>query len=337
MQLLRLGPTRFTQLAWENLARKHALQIVSTEATNRAQFINELKSGKFSNVSYLTRTFESFAQTGKLDTELLDLIKKFTNIKAISHNGAGYDQVDADYCGKLNIQLSNVPNLVDDATADTAAYLILSTMRNFHIGNVNMINGKWPGEKCAGTPIGNDPKGKKLAILGMGGIGRAIRDRMKPFGFEIYYYNRNKLSPELENGAIYCNSKEELFKLADILSISIPLNEATKHCIDKNSINLMKDGVIIINTARGPVINEYDLKIALKNNKVGAFGSDVWDNEPNVDLEFAHMPNVVALPHLGTHSVETMTAMEEFVIENVSHYLETGRVKTMVPELKNLF
>jgi gluconate 2-dehydrogenase len=336
LSVLRLGPTRFAQEAWTELINKYEINIVETNSSCRDEFIDELKSGKYSNVDYITRTFESYKQTGFLDKELLKLIKENTKIKAISHNGAGYDQVDAIECGKLGIQLFNVPNLVDNATADTAVYLLIGAMRNFQLSSENLKKELWKTKKCAETPIGNDPEGKVLGILGMGGIGRTIRDRLLPFGFKkILYHNRNQLSENIENGAIYCKTVKELFKESDVLSISIPLNKNTKHLINENTINQMKDGVIIINTARGPIVDESALKVALKSGKVKAFGSDVWENEPNVDMELINLPNVTSLPHMGTHTMETMKAMEEFVVKNVEEYVNTGRVLSIVPELKD--
>lgn len=333
LSVLRLEPTRFAQNAWQKAVQKHQLEVVETGAANRAEFIKQLQQGQFKQVEVITRTFESVAQTGMMDKELLQLIKDNTQIKAICHNGAGYDQVDAIACKELGIQLSNVPSLVDDATADTAVYLLLGAMRNFQKSQFNLKAGRWPKEKCAGTPIGHDPQGKVLGLLGMGGIGRTIRDRLAPFGFsKIIYHNRRKLSEELEKGAIYCATKEELFQEADVISISVPLNAATKHSINKETIAQMKDGVVLVNTARGPVIDEAALKEALKSGKVASFGTDVWENEPNVDMELVNMENVVGLPHMGTHTVETMLAMEEYVVANVEQFATTGKVLSLVPE-----
>lgn len=338
LNILRLGPTRFADKAWSDLVSKYNVNIIETNATNRDQFINELKQGKYADVGFITRTFESFKQTGMVDKDLLELINKYTKVKGIAHNGAGYDQVDAIECGKLGIQLSNVPNLVDDATADTAVYLLIGAIRNFQLSSENMKKGLWKTKKCADTPIGNDPEGKVLGILGMGGIGRTIRDRLLPFKFsKILYHNRNQLPKDIEKGAVYCKTAEELFKNSDIISISVPLNKHTKHIINSESLKFMKDGVVIVNTARGPVIDESALKEALKNGKVGAFGADVWINEPNVDTELINLPNVTCLPHMGTHTVETMKAMEEFVVKNVEEFIKTNKVLTIVPELKGKF
>ncbi|QPG74990.1 hypothetical protein FOA43_002330 [Brettanomyces nanus] len=338
LTVLRFGPTRFAQSAWNDLISNYHVKVVESEAHNREEFLKELRSGKFADVDCVTRTFESVKKTGLVDKELISELKKYTQIKVLSHNGAGYDQVDAVSCGEQGIQVSNVIGLVDAATADTHIYLLLSALRNFQLSTINMRDGKWPTAKCGGTPIGHDPEGKTLGILGMGGIGRAIRDRMKPFDLnKIIYHNRHQLSSELEGDAEFCPTKKELFEQADIISISVPLNGHTQHMINKDTISQMKDGVVIINTARGAIVNEPDLIDALKSGKVASFGSDVWENEPNPDSQLYMLPNVVALPHMGTHTFETMKAMEEYVVKNVVHYIETGRVLAMVPELKHKF
>lgn len=338
LKVLNLGPIRFAHKSWEELPKKYNIEVLETNAKTRDEFIQELTSGKLQSTDYIARTFESAQRTGLFDKQLLELIRKHTQVKAISHCGAGYDQVDAMACGELGIQLSNVPNVVDNATADTAVYLLLGAMRNFQLGAENMKKGLWKSNgKCGGTPYGHDPEGKVLGILGMGGIGRTIRDRLLPFGFsKILYHNRKPLSPDLEKGAIYCKTKEELYKEADVICISIPLNKHTKHSINADAFSHMKEGVTIVNTARGPIVNEADLKIALKEGKVGSFGSDVWENEPDVDMELISMPNVTILPHMGTHTHETMQGMEEHVISNIVEYYNTGKVLSMVPELNNI-
>ncbi|KAG7749477.1 hypothetical protein KL912_001478 [Ogataea haglerorum] len=337
VKVLRFGPIRYAQEAWQKLEQRPNVEVVESGASSRAEFLKELDEGKFKDVNVIARTFESVKQTGLLDKELLALLKEKTSLQAISHNGAGYDQVDAVECGRLGIQVSNVPSLVDAATADTHIYLLLGALRNFQDSTLRMLQGKWPSEKCAGTPVGHDPEGKVLGIYGMGGIGRAVRDRAKPFGFrKILYHNRNRLAPELEQGAEYV-SMDELLSQADVISINIPLNDATRHSINKDTIAKMKDGVVIVNTARGPIVDESALLPALKSGKVGAFGSDVFENEPNVNMELIRQPNVVSLPHMGTHTVETMKAMEEFVVQNVAAFVDQGKVLSIVPELKGKF
>lgn len=338
--VLRFGPIRFAESVWQEFLGKYDdVRMVESPCKTRAEFFQELESGLYANVDFISRTYQSYEHTGLFDRELLEKVVKHTRVKALSHTGAGYDQVDAIACRDLGLQLSNVPGKVDDSTADTNVFLILSCMRNFQLGHENLMAGKWPNDnKSAGTPYGHSLQGKTVGILGMGGIGRTIRDRLKGFGFKrIVYYNRTKLDAELELGAEYCATLEEFVKVCDIISVNVPLNPHTRHLINADLIAKMKDGVVIVNTARGPVIDEAALKPALQSGKVFSFGTDVFENEPNVDMALANLPNVVSLPHMGTHTEETLFNMEELVVQNVEAFYKTGRVLTLVPELKGLF
>ncbi|OWB54594.1 hypothetical protein B5S28_g444 [[Candida] boidinii] len=329
-KILRFGPIRYAQDTWKELSE--IAEIVESSAQNREEFIQELKNGKFNDVSIISRTFESVNITGRIDEELVSLFPK--SIKSICHSGAGYDQVDTAPLIERKIQLSNAPSVVDAATADTAVYLLLSCLRNFQLSHHNLLQGRWKKEKCAGTPVGNDPSSQVLGILGMGGIGRTIRDRLLPFGFKkIIYYNRSRLPEELEKGAEYV-TLDELLSQSDVISISVPLNANTKHSINEKTISKMKDGIIIINTARGPVIDEIELIKNLKNGKIKSCGLDVFENEPNPREELYNLPNCVSLPHMGTHSVETMKAIEDCNVKNCTAFIKNGLVEDLVSELQ---
>lgn len=327
-KVLRLGDVAFAQKKWSELESK--VEVVQGTSQSRSEFFHDLKT-KYSDVTAITRTFQSGAQTGRFDEELVSHLPQ--SLKVISHCGAGYDQVDPEPLTDRGIQLSNVTEPVEGPTATTAVYLTLAALRNFQEGHDLLVQGKWPkGGKCAGAKLGHEPEGKVVGILGMGGIGRAIRDRLEPFGFAKYiYHNRSKLSPDLSEGVDYV-SFEQLLKESDILFISVPLNKNTHHLIDGETMNKMKDGVVLINTARGPVVDESDLLEKLKSGKVGAFGSDVFEFEPELSQELADLPNVVSLPHMGTHSSEAIRNMEEWVVDNVLSHLYTGKVKSIVPD-----
>lgn len=326
-KILQLGTWEFSKAEWDNLAQ-HA-EIVVCESKNREEFLQDLK-GKYSDISCIARTFQSISQTGRIDEEVAAALPK--SLVLVSHCGAGYDQIDPDALTKRNIQLSNVTDPVEGPTALTAVYLTLAAMRNFQRGHDLLVEGKWAEGKCGGAEIGYEPEEKVVGILGMGGIGRAIRDRLEPFGFEkIVYYNRKRLSPELEKNAQYV-SYEDLLTQSDVIMVSVPLNKNTHHLLNAESIAKMKDGVIIVNTARGAVIDEAEITKALKSGKVGAFGSDVFEFEPKVSPELYNLPNVVSLPHMGTHSYQANRNLEVWVVDNVYQCLTTGKVKTIVPE-----
>lgn len=332
--VLRLGQVKYAQKAWEELS-KIAQVIPIDPSLTRAQFLDQCQDPEspISKAQILTRTFPSVKNTGRFDAELAKALPE--SVVAICHNGAGYDQIDPMPFGQRHIQISNVPELVNNSTADTHVFLLLGALRNFEYGHRLMEEGKWPsGGAAAGAPVGHDPEGKVVGVLGLGGIGRAIIERLKPFGFKKFiYHNRNRLSSDLENGCEYV-SFEELLSQSDVISINIPLNAATRHMIDKEAISKMKDGVVIVNTARGAVIDEPALISALKSGKVRSAGLDVYENEPQVPQELLDLPNFIGVPHMGTHTVETIQKMEEFVVENVKSVINTGKVLTVIPELK---
>lgn len=327
LKVLRLGTWQYSEKHWAELAK--VAEIVDCESKNRQEFIHDLK-GKYSDVTNIARTFGSIAYTGRFDAELVSHFPK--SLLSVSHCGAGYDQVDPQPLTDRGIQLSNVTTPVEAPTALTAVYLILAAIRNFQLGHNNLTEGKWPAEKCAGTPVGFDPEGKVVGILGMGGIGRAIRDRLAPFGFEkTLYYNRSRLSPDLEQDAEYV-SLDDLYARSDVIMISVPLNAHTRHMINADAFAKMKKGVVIVNTARGAVIDEAAITEALKQGVVGSFASDVFEHEPEVSEELRNMSNVVSLPHMGTHTYQAFENLEAWVVDNIKTYYETGRMKTIVPE-----
>ncbi|CCH58331.1 hypothetical protein TBLA_0A05380 [Henningerozyma blattae CBS 6284] len=333
--ILRLGSIRYAQEAWANVEKKYNVLAIESDMT-REKFLKELKepNGRFSTIKVISRTYESIALTGRFDEEIANALPK--SVKAVCHHGAGYDQIDVEPLRKLQIQVSHTPGAVDGPTATTHVFLLLGAMRNYSIGSHNLHHGLWPGNGSGATaPIGRDPSGTVVGIIGLGGIGRAIAQRLQPFGFKrIVYHNRERLDPKLEYGCEFV-SFDELLKVSDVISISIPLNKSTHHMINKEVFEKMKDGVCLVNTARGAVINEADLIEALKSGKVRTAGLDVFEFEPEVPSELIKMPQVLDLPHMGTYTVEAVKGIEEKCICNVVSYLETGRVANLVFEEKD--
>lgn len=331
--VLRLGEIQYAQQAWKEL-EKVATIITIDPTTKRDQFIKELgPDGKLNKIDYITRTYHSVTQTGVFDKELIQHFPK--SLKAIAHTGAGYDQIDAVSLAERKVQLSNTPSAVDNATADTHVFLLLGALRNFHRGNVGLLKGEWKGHPRAGAEMAHDPQGKTVGIVGLGGIGRNILKKLKPFGFERFiYYNRNKLPEDLEAGAEYV-SFDELLATSDIISINVPLNKNTYHLFNDDVFSKIKKGAVLVNTARGSVIDETALIKALKDGTIRSAGLDVLENEPDVNLDLVNLPNVLALPHMGTSTIETLQIMEELVVKNIETVIETGKVLTIVPEHKN--
>lgn len=223
VKVLQLGSVVHAHATWASI--QSIADVVVPESTDRASFLAEATSGAFDGCLVAYRTFESVSTTGRVDAELLAALP--ASLRFVCHNGAGYDQVDVPACSARGIRVSNVPTAVDDATADTAIFLMLGALRNFPLSMHNLRHGAWRGSAGDGSlpALGHDPQGKVLGVLGMGGIGRNLARKALAFGMHIRYYNRARLSPELEGecgGAEY-RDFESLLRESDVLSLNLPL------------------------------------------------------------------------------------------------------------------
>jgi glyoxylate reductase len=242
--------------------------------------------------------------TGPFDADLIDLLPP--SLKFVCHNGAGYDNIDVSACAKKGIQVSNTPQAVDGATADTGIFLMLGALRLANIPLTVLRQGQW-GK--AQLPMARDPYGKTLGILGMGSIGRNMANKARAFGMKIQYHNRSRLSPELEGDAEYVDFKT-LLKTSDVLSLNLSLSKATEHIIGKEELAMMKHGITIVNTARGKLIDEASLVEALDDgDRIWSVGLDVFENEPEVHSGLMGNPRVFLLPHIGTMTTETRVSL----------------------------
>ncbi|KAI7153649.1 glyoxylate reductase [Hortaea werneckii] len=330
-KVLLLGKIDHATQTWENLS--DIADLIQPQSTNRADFIAECKSGRLDGVAACYRTFASASITGPWDEELIAALPR--SLKFCSHNGAGYDQIDVAACSARDppLRVANVPVVPDDATADTAVFLILGALRGFNTSLFAAREGKWRGQPP--PPLGHDPQGKTLGILGMGGIGRNMMRKCEAFGMKAIYHNRKKLSEELAGGAEYVGF-EELLARSDVLSLNLPLNKNTRHIISTPEFSKMKRGIIIINTARGAVMDESALVSALESGQVASAGLDVYEEEPKIHEGLLKNPHVMLLPHMGTWSKETQEDMEKWCIGNIRAGLETGKLKSPVPEQADL-
>ncbi|GAB1192206.1 D-isomer specific 2-hydroxyacid dehydrogenase [Aspergillus pseudonomiae] len=330
-KVLLLGAIIHAHTTWQSLS--DIAELVKPTATNRAEFIQECKDGKLDGVVAAYRTFDSVSITGLVDEELVNALP--SSLKYLAHCGAGYDQVDVHACSARTppIRVSNVPTAVDDATADVNMFLIIGALRNFNTGMLALREGKWRGQPL--PALGHDPEGKVLGILGMGGIGRNLKKKAEAFGMRVIYHNRRQLTEELAGGADYVTF-DELLATSDVISLNLPLNKNTRHIIGKPEFDKMKNGVVIVNTARGAVIDEAALVDALDSGKVYSAGLDVFEEEPKIHPGLVRNPNVMLVPHMGTWTVETQTAMEEWAMENVRLAIEAGKLKSPVPEQADL-
>ncbi|KAL4779732.1 D-isomer specific 2-hydroxyacid dehydrogenase [Aspergillus varians] len=330
-KVLLLGNIVHAHSTWNSLSS--IAELVTTTATNRAEFIAECKSGKLDGIVAAYRTFESVSITGIFDDELVNALP--TSLTYLAHCGAGYDQIDPHACSARTppLRVSNTPTAVDDATADVNMFLIIGALRNFNAGMHALREGTWRGSPL--PRLGHDPENKVLGILGMGGIGRNLKKKAEAFGMKVVYHNRRELSAELSAGAKYVTF-DELLATSDVISLNLPLNKHTRHIISTAEFAKMKDGVVIVNTARGAVMDEEALVQALDSGKVYSAGLDVFEEEPKVHPGLVRNPNVLLVPHMGTWTIETQTGMEEWAIDNVRSALETGKLKSPVAEQADL-
>ena len=259
--------------------------------------------------------------TEKLDA---DTISKLSGkIKIISNFAVGVGNIDLDAAKKRNIVVTNTPDVLTDATAEIAMLVLLGAARRAKEGMewANKKNWKWSADFLMGKQL----TGSRLGILGMGRIGRAVADRARSFGMKIHYYNRSRLNKNLEKDAIYHKSLESLLSVSNFFSINCPATKETKHIINSKTIKHFPDGAIISNSARGDMIDDYAMVEALKNGKIFSLGLDVYNGEPNIHPEYLTLPNVFVLPHLGSATIKTRTAMGDLAINNVDEFFKTGK------------
>ncbi|KAI2606787.1 D-isomer specific 2-hydroxyacid dehydrogenase [Hypoxylon sp. NC1633] len=326
-KVLLIGDLAHSNQEWESLSSKYAL--LEFRKGTRAEFLEHCRNGTYAGVRGCYRSNQSTTVTGPFDKELVAALPG--SWKFIAHNGAGYDNIDVAACSARKIAVSSTPVAVDDSTADTGIFLLLGAMRQAHEPLVALRQGRWKGK----MRLGHDPRGKTLGILGMGGIGRAMANRARSFGMEIIYHNRRKLEPSLEKGARYV-SFDELLAQSDVLSLNLALNASTRHIVSAAELAKTKKGVVIVNTARGALINEADLVTALESGQVSAVGLDVFENEPEIHPGLVRNDRAFLLPHLGTSTYETQRDMELLVLKNLQAAVDEGKMLTLVIEQKGL-
>ena len=237
------------------------------------------------------------------------------SIRVIATFSVGYEHIDLEAAKERGIVVTNTPGVLTEATADIALLLMLGASRRAREG-AEVIAAGWSGW----TPtqlMGLSMQGKRLGILGMGDIGRACALRARAFGMKIHYHNRTRLRSELEEGATYHGSPEELLKVSDFLSLHCPLAPDTKNFLNEERIALLPQNPVVINTARGPVIDDEALIVALKSGRVAAAGLDVFDGEPELNPGYLDCKNAFLLPHLGSATIETRNAMGFTALDNL--------------------
>jgi len=261
--------------------------------------------------------------TEKIDEEVLT--SAGNDLKAVCNVAVGYNNIDVAACKNKNVLVTNTPGVLTDATADIAMALILMTTRRLSEGE-RVIRNQEPWAWGMFYMLGSSIQNQTLGIVGMGQIGIATALRAKSFGMKIIYTRRNRLDEKIEKelSAQYV-SLDDLLQQSDIVSLHCPYSTETHHLISDAQLSKMKKTSYLINTARGPIVNEEALANALINKTIAGAGLDVYENEPKVNDKLLKLDNVVLLPHLGSATVETRTAMATTAANNALEILSGNK------------
>ena len=264
--------------------------------------------------------------TDKIDEETINKLPN--TVKIISNFAVGFGNIDLKATKKRSIVVTNTPDVLTDATAEIAMILILGAARRASEGieHAKKSNWKWSADFL----IGKQLTGTRLGILGMGRIGKTVAKLARAFGMIIHYHNRSKLTATLEMGAIYHDNIKSLFSISDFLSINCPATKETENIINAKTLEYFPNGAIITNSARGDMIDDEAMINALNKKKIYALGLDVYKGEPNLNSGYLNIKNVFILPHLGSATKETRTAMGNLAINNIYEFFKTGKCKNKV-------
>jgi len=267
-------------------------------------------------ISLLTDTF---------DKEIIDAMGR---CKIIANYAVGYNNIDVKYAAGKGIIVTNTPEVLTDSTADLAMTLVLACSRKIIEGEELMKKRKFKGWQPK-LLLGIELKGKNFGLIGAGRIGTAVGKRAAAFGVHILYYD-SRVNPELDALGAEKVPLNFLLKKSDIISVHLPLTKSTFHLLNKKRLSLMKENAVLINTARGEIVDEKELINILEAGRIFSAGFDVYENEPDINPGLFRLKNVVLLPHLGSATVDARNAMAELAAKNVIAVLKGTRAITPV-------
>ena len=253
----------------------------------------------------------------KLDKNFFDSLTG--RLKVIGHVGVGYDNINTQSAKEKNIKVSNTPNVLNDAVAEITILLILASSRRIGEAYNLVKTNTWKDHRPDITKlmVGSEITGKTLGIIGMGRIGQIVADRARAFNMKIIYFNRNKLSKDLEKDAAYYSDLKSMLPNCDYVSLHTPATPETKNIINSETLKLFPKHSVFINTSRGSTVDDDALIEALKNKKIYGAGLDVFNNEPNLDKRYLELDNCFVLPHVGSATHETRLAMSMLAVNNL--------------------
>ena len=258
---------------------------------------------------------EALAVVGELvDDTSLELLP---DLQLVANYGVGYDLVDVDACRRRGVVVTNTPRVLDAATADLAFALLLAVRRRVVEGDAFVRAGKWATHWAVPTLLGDEVSGATLGIVGFGRIGQAVARRARGFDMRVLYHRRHRLPPDEEQElAVEYRPLDELLAAAEIVTLHVPLTGETRGLLDARRLALMQDGSCLINTARGPIVDEPALARELSGGRLRA-GLDVFADEPSVPAALLDLPNVVLTPHVGSATTKTREAMTRVLVDNI--------------------
>jgi lactate dehydrogenase-like 2-hydroxyacid dehydrogenase len=240
-------------------------------------------------------------------------------VRVIANYSVGVDHCDLEACKARGIVVTNTPDVLSDATAEIAMLCMLGAARRASEGDRMVREGRWDFWSPA-FMVGTQVTGKRFGVVGMGRVGQTTARRARGFDMEVHYHNRTRLSPEQEQGAIFHADLDDLLAVSDVLSLHCPATPATRGMINAERLAKLPDGAIVVNTARGALIDEAALIAALKSGKLAAAGLDVFVQEPGGNPAFAELDNVFMLPHIGSATRDTRDAMGFRALDNLDAF-----------------
>lgn len=316
---MKIFITREIPEAGLTLLKKSGFEVIVYNKDNpipRKEFLNQLKDCD-GLISLLTE---------KIDKEAIDKMKK---CKVIANYAVGFNNIDIDYAKSKGIIVTNTPDVLTDSTSDLAMTLVLACARRILEAEKLVRDKKFKGWKPK-LFLGMELRDKYFGILGAGRIGSAVAKRAHAFGCKILYFSDIQNSEIEKKLGAKRESLNSLLKKSDIISVHLPLNKKTYNLLNETNLHLLKKSAILINTARGEIVDEKFLIVMLKENKIFAAGLDVYENEPKLNKEFYSLKNIILLPHIGSGTTEARDKMSLLAAKNVIAVLSGKKALTPV-------
>jgi glyoxylate reductase len=261
------------------------------------------------------------------------VIKAGEKLQIVANHAVGYNNIDLVAAQKNNVYVANTPGVLTDSCAEFTIGMMLAVARRYYEAQQYLLDGKFNNWEPLGF-LGKELKGSTLGIIGMGRIGTGVAKRAHAFGMDILYHNRSKVSKDIEEEleATFCSDINELAKQADFITLHCPLTDETHHLIDAEILTLMKNDAILINTSRGPVVDEAALAEALHEGTIGGAGVDVFEKEPEVHPKLKNAPNCLLTPHMASASHQTREDIGMLAANAIIGILE-GKPTSEIPNL----